>query len=86
MTNQPENTLTGKQLRHIFDSFDNPRNRTLKILRRKIESLCGISDSTIRNYTHGITTMPKLVSEKIQEILKNNFPELIEVINNKEVA
>jgi len=70
-------------LRLLIESFTNRKSPEYSEFRNKITTECGISYSTLNNYTSpgSKCKIPKLVGEKIIEIVKRDYPEKAELLN-----
>jgi len=76
-------------LRLLLSSFTNRKSAEYSDFRNKIITECGISYSTLGNYTSpgAKCKIPKLVGEKIIEIVKRDYPDKAELLQQfEEVA
>jgi len=80
--------MTTQTLRLLFASFP-ARTKEITAFKNKIRNECGIAYPTLENYSSPTkkTKIPKLVGEKIMEIVKRDYPEKAELLEQfEEVA
>jgi len=70
-------------LRKICKSFKSCKCPEYRAFKQKVVSECGISYETFFNYTcfGRKSSIPKLVQEKITEIIHRDYPEQAELLN-----
>ena len=74
--------MTKETLRALTDSFANRKSVAYRAFRNAVITECGISYPTFDNY-RSLTRpckIPKLVGEKIIEIVRRDYPEKLHII------
>lgn len=75
-------------LRKLLTSFRSRKCPEYAAFRQKILTECGIAYPTLGNYSSPNSTckIPKLVAEKIIEIVHRDYPEKVSILNELQEA